>query len=65
MVKAPVCHRCSPCVRGSTPGRGGISCGLSFLFVLSLASRVFSPGPPVFPLSIKTNFDLAVLRGLK
>ena len=38
-------HQCGP---GSNPGVGAI-CGLSFLLVLSITLRGFSPGTPVFP----------------
>ena len=45
MVRALASHQCGP---GSNPGVDAI-CGLSLLFVLSLAPRGFSPGTPVFP----------------
>ena len=45
MVRALTSHQCGP---GSNPGVHGI-CGLSLLLVLSLSSRGFSPGTPVFP----------------
>ena len=45
MVRALASHQCGP---GSNPGIDAI-CGLSLLFVLSLAPRGFSPGTPVFP----------------
>ena len=61
MVRAFASHHCGP---GLMPETSDI-CGLSFLLVLVLAPRVFSPGtcPPVFPPSSKTNifkfqFDL-------
>ena len=53
MVRALASHQCGP---GSIPGLGVI-CGLSLLFVLVLAPRVFSPGTPVFPPSSKTNIS--------
>ena len=45
MVRAFASHQCGP---GSNPGVNAIF-GLSLLLVLSLASRGFSPGTPVFP----------------
>ena len=51
MVRAPASYQCG---RGSNPGVDTI-CGLSLLLVLSLAPKGFSPGSPVFPLSLKTN----------
>ena len=45
VVRALASHQCGP---GSTPGVDAI-CGLSFLLVLFLAPRGFSPGTPVFP----------------
>ena len=45
MVRALASHQCGP---ASNPGVNAI-CGLSLLLVLSLASRGFSPGTPVFP----------------
>ena len=45
MVRALASHQCGP---SSNPGVDAI-CGLSLLLVLSLASRGFSPGTPVFP----------------
>ena len=44
-------HHCGP---GSSP-EPDITCGLSLLFVLVLASRVFSSGSPVFLPPQKTN----------
>ena len=52
VVRALASHQCSP---GSTPGVDAI-CGLSLLFVLSLALRGFSPGTPVFPSPQKPTF---------
>ena len=49
MVRALASHQRDP---GSIPGLGVI-CGLSLLLVLVLASKVFSPGTPVFPPSSK------------
>ena len=43
VVRALASHQCGP---GWTPGPGVI-CGLSFLLVLVLALRGFSPGTPV------------------
>ena len=59
VVKALASHQCGP---GSTPGVDAL-CRLSLLLVLSLASRGFSPGTPVFSSPQKTNtckfqFDL-------
>ena len=45
MVRVLASHQCGP---GSNPGVDAI-CGLSFLLVLSLAPRGFSPGTLVFP----------------
>ena len=45
MVRALASHQYGP---GSNPGVNAV-CGLSLLLVLSLASRGFSPGIPVFP----------------
>ena len=45
VVRALASHQCGP---GSNPGFDAI-CGLSLLFVLSLAARGFSLGTPVFP----------------
>ena len=45
VVRALASHQCGP---GSNPSVDAI-CGLSLLFVLSLAPRSFSPGTPVFP----------------
>ena len=52
MVRALASHQCGP---GSNPGVDAI-CGLSLLLVLSLVSRGFSPGPPVFPSPQKSTF---------
>ena len=41
-----------PSSMGLTPGQG-ITCGSSFLFVLSIASRSFSPVTLVFPVPMK------------
>ena len=53
VVRALASHQCVP---GSIPGPGVI-CGLSFLLVLFLAPRCFSPGTPVFPSPQKTNIS--------
>ena len=53
VVRALASHQWGP---GSIPGPGVIR-GLSLLLVLVLAPRVFSPGPPVFPPSSKTNIS--------
>ena len=45
VVRALAYHKCG---LGSNPGVEPI-CGLRLLLVLSLASRSFSPGTPVFP----------------
>ena len=37
--------------------RRGVICGLSLLLIHVLAPPVFSPGPPVFPPSSKTNIS--------
>ena len=44
-VRALASHQCGPC---SNPGVKAL-CGLSLLLVLSLATRGFSVGTPVFP----------------
>ena len=51
VVRALASHQCGP---GSTPGVDAI-CGLTLLFVLSLAPRGFFPGTPVFPSPQKPN----------
>ena len=45
VVRALASHQCAP---GSNPGVDAV-CRLSFLLVLSLAPRGFSPGTQVFP----------------
>ena len=52
VVRALASHQCS---LGSNPGDDAI-CGLSLLLVLSLATRGFSPGTPVFPSPQKPTF---------
>ena len=52
MVRALAFHQCG---LGSIP-RLAIICGLSFLLVLVLAVRVFSPNTPVFPSPLKPTF---------
>ena len=53
MVRALASHQCGSC---SIP-RLGVICGLSLLLVLVLASRGFSLGSLVSPLSSKTNIS--------
>ena len=58
MLKPPLGSkgwRSGESARGSNPGVDAI-CGLSLLLVLSLASRGFSPGTPVFPTPKKLTF---------
>ena len=45
VMRALASHQCGP---SSNPDFDAI-CGLSLLWVLSLAPRGFSPGTPVFP----------------
>ena len=52
VVRALASHQCGS---SSNPGVDFI-CGLSLLLVLSLASRGFSPGTPVFPSPQKPTF---------
>ena len=52
VVRALASHQCGP---RSTPGPGVIR-ELSFLLVLVLAPRGFSPGTPVFPSPQKPTF---------
>ena len=52
VVRALTSHQCGP---GSNPGVDAI-CWLSWLLVLSLAPRGFSPGTPVFPSPQKPTF---------
>ena len=65
VVRALASHRCGP---GSYPGVDAI-CGLSWLLILSLAPRGFSPGTPVFPSLERTDtfqrvlMNSLVLRG--
>ena len=51
-MRALASHQCGP---GLNPGVDAI-CGLTFLLVLSLAPRGFSPGTPVFPSPQKPIF---------
>ena len=50
VVRAFASHQC-----GANPGVDAI-CGLSLLLVLSIATRGFSPGTPVFPSLQKPTF---------
>ena len=59
VVRALASHQCGP---GSNPGVDAI-CGLSLLLVLSLVSRGFSPGTPVFPSPQKPTFPNSNLIG--
>ena len=59
LVRALASHQCGP---GSTPGVDAI-CGLSLLWVLSLAPRGFSPGTPVFLSPQKQHFQIPIRSG--
>ena len=61
VVRALASHQFGP---GSNPGVDAI-CGLSLFLVLSLGSRGFSPGTPVFPLLKNQHFQIPIWPGTR